>query len=391
METEALITQLNTRLGQLQQVLSFPNGLYVVGSYLLGDVLYADTVNSLTRLPGNLTTTKEYLSQTGTGSASAGPAWAQVAFADVSGRITYPQLPTGGGTWANGGALSITGGITTVAGLTSSALVTASAGLTVASGQTLTLTGATVAGAPTWSSNQAITLSTAAQPNITSVGTLTSLTSSGPVNITHATPFGLTNSQLVTVALTAQTLGAATITIPNFAQVNDTFAFLTLAQQLDNKTLNASIGKGTWTASGTWTLPSLTLTGTVSGTPTWNSNQAITLATAAQSNVTSVGTLTGLTVSGDVTFSGTDNTFWLSASADTGLTEDSASGEIILSQPASATRGWRFKYGTNTRLFVNGSSGAITITTPPGFVAADKYVTIDSSGNLHVSAVGPAS
>lgn len=45
----------------------------------------------------------------------------------------------------------------------------------------LTLTGATITGAPTWSSNQAITLSTAAQPNITSVGTLTGLALSGKV------------------------------------------------------------------------------------------------------------------------------------------------------------------------------------------------------------------
>ena len=62
----------------------------------------------------------------------------QLAFSDLSSTLAYAQLPTGGGTWANGGALSITGGVTTVAGLTSSALITASAGLTVASGQTLT-------------------------------------------------------------------------------------------------------------------------------------------------------------------------------------------------------------------------------------------------------------
>ena len=33
--------------------------------------------------------------------------------------IPYADLPTGGGTWANGGTLSITGGVTTLAGLTS--------------------------------------------------------------------------------------------------------------------------------------------------------------------------------------------------------------------------------------------------------------------------------
>lgn len=34
-----------------------------------------------------------------------------------AGNLAYARLPTGGGTWANGGALSITGGFTTVAGL----------------------------------------------------------------------------------------------------------------------------------------------------------------------------------------------------------------------------------------------------------------------------------
>ncbi len=48
---------------------------------------------------------------------------------------------------------------------------------------TLALASATVSGTPTWSSNQAITLSTAAQPNITSVGTLTGLTTSGTINV----------------------------------------------------------------------------------------------------------------------------------------------------------------------------------------------------------------
>lgn len=41
---------------------------------------------------------------------------------------------------------------------------------------TLALAGATVTGQPTWSSNQNIALATAAQPNVTSLGTLTGLT-----------------------------------------------------------------------------------------------------------------------------------------------------------------------------------------------------------------------
>lgn len=67
--------------------------------------------------------------------------------------------------------------------VTAAGLITASAGATIASGQTLTLTGATVAGAPTWSSSQAITLSTAAQPNVTSLGTLTVLAAANSASL----------------------------------------------------------------------------------------------------------------------------------------------------------------------------------------------------------------
>src|SRR5258708_28049570 len=85
------------------------------------------------------------------------------------------------------GTLGVTGALTSgaiaAAAITASGLVTANLGLTVASGKTLTLTGATVTGTPTWSSSQAITLSTAAQPNITSVGTLTSLTLGGAIGV----------------------------------------------------------------------------------------------------------------------------------------------------------------------------------------------------------------
>src|SRR6185437_2777540 len=50
-----------------------------------------------------------------------------------------------------------------------------SGNLTVPAGNTMALTGATVSGAPTWSSNQAITLSTAIQPNVTTMAALASV------------------------------------------------------------------------------------------------------------------------------------------------------------------------------------------------------------------------
>ena len=50
----------------------------------------------------------------------------------------------------------------------------------------------------------------------------------------------------------------------------------------------------------------VTLSGTISGTPTWASNQAITLSTAAQGSVTSLGTLTALTMGGDINLDGSN-------------------------------------------------------------------------------------
>jgi hypothetical protein len=51
----------------------------------VGDLLIASaTPTILKRLAGNTTTTKKYLAQTGTGSASADPAWSQPAFSELS-------------------------------------------------------------------------------------------------------------------------------------------------------------------------------------------------------------------------------------------------------------------------------------------------------------------
>ncbi len=60
-----------------------------------------------------------------------------------------------------------------------------------------------------------------------------------------ATPFIITNGQVVNIAVTSQTVGATTLTIPDFANVVDSFSFITLAQTLLNKTLVTPTISGT--------------------------------------------------------------------------------------------------------------------------------------------------
>ena len=57
----------------------------IPNTYVLGDMIYASAANVLTALTGNITTAKQYLSQTGTGAASQAPSWATISGSDITG------------------------------------------------------------------------------------------------------------------------------------------------------------------------------------------------------------------------------------------------------------------------------------------------------------------
>lgn len=59
------------------------NGGTAQSSYATGDTLYASASNTLSKLSGNTSTTKQFLSQTGTGSASQAPSWASLSASDI--------------------------------------------------------------------------------------------------------------------------------------------------------------------------------------------------------------------------------------------------------------------------------------------------------------------
>ena len=71
-------------------------------AYTVGDILYSGATNTLAKLAGNTSTTKKILVQTGTGSASAAPAWDTLSSGDIGGLGTMATQ--------NANSVAITGG-----------------------------------------------------------------------------------------------------------------------------------------------------------------------------------------------------------------------------------------------------------------------------------------
>jgi hypothetical protein len=84
------------------------NGGTGQNTYTTGDILYSSATNTLAKLPGNTTTTKKFLNQTGNGTTAGVPSWDQPAASDITGlapsattdtsnasNITSGTLPTG--------------------------------------------------------------------------------------------------------------------------------------------------------------------------------------------------------------------------------------------------------------------------------------------------------
>lgn len=81
------------------------------------------------------------------------------------------------------------------------------------------------------------------------------------------TTISSTGSLTITTPIIAsfyQASGGGLLSVPASAGA-DTVVLLAATQEMTNKTLNAAVAKGTWTASGTWTIPAVTLGGQLSG------------------------------------------------------------------------------------------------------------------------------
>lgn len=161
----------------------------------------------------------------------------------------------------------------------------------VSVGGNLAVTGTLSLASLSVSGNISGTLTTAAQPNVTSLGTLSSLTVdninlNGNTIVSDTGTLAIDDNTTVNGSLTATTLGG---TLSTAAQPNITSTGTLTALTVDNINLN---GNTIVSSTGTLAIDDNT---TVNGSLT-ATTLAGTLSTAAQTNVTSLGTLTALTV-----------------------------------------------------------------------------------------------
>jgi hypothetical protein len=82
--------------GSLPDPVTVTHGGTGLSACAIGDVLYGSAADTLSRLTGNTTATKKFLSQTGNGSVSAAPSWAALDAGDIgSGTLPVARGGTG--------------------------------------------------------------------------------------------------------------------------------------------------------------------------------------------------------------------------------------------------------------------------------------------------------
>ena len=232
------------------------------------------------------------------------------------------------------------------------------------------------------------TLTTAAQPNITSVGTLSSLTASGAV--TGATLAGT----LTTAAQTNVTsLGTLSILTVDSVRINGTQIGLTSDTNLMALSNNLVTVNGTLTATtlngtlGTAAQTNITSVGTlgalnVSGTATagtFSGNLSGTVTQAAQTSITSLGVLTALTVD-SIKIDGAN----IGHTSDTDLIELAVNRVKLNVDEFGINNDSIFLFGRTT-ISNLGDVDIITVTNSPGTIGLE--ITISGGGVAEPSVI----
>ena len=171
------------------------------------------------------------------------------------------------------------------------------------------------------------TVYTNAQPNITSVGTLTSLTATGNITGNYFVGNGSLLTGIAATNVAASALVGTTLSsnvLYSSLQVVDDLLYLDVVGNVT--TQGRFIGSG----AGLTSIPGANVTGTVASASTATTTGTVT--TAAQPNITSVGTLISLTATGNATA----NYFIGNGSQLTGITATNVSANALTGATLSA-------------------------------------------------------
>lgn len=279
--------------------------------------------------------------------------------------------------------------------LTLGATTTSIAGLTSVSATTFT---GSLSGAAT----TAGTVTTNAQPNITSVGTLSSLSVTGNLSSGNANLGNLASANFISGngSLLSAITGAnvtGTVADATFATTAGT-ANAVAGGNVSGQVANALVAGTVYTAAqpnitSVGTLSSLSVTGNITGGNASLGNVASanfltgTLTTSAQPNITSVGTLTGLTVNGTSNLGNVGNVIIAGGSSGQVLitngsgnlswaTVASGAGEITITDDTSTNSTFYPTFTSATSGNVTGetvSSTKLTFNPGTGFLSATNF------------------
>lgn len=338
------------------------------GSDLTADRIFTITTGDAARtlsMAGNVTTAADFITSgansltlTTTGATDVTLPTSGTLYGTATGSITSAALlgsmsdETGTGVLVFATSPTLVTPILGVASATSINKVAitapaASATLTIADGKTLTVSDTMTLAGPTGSGNVVFATSPTLVTPVLGVATATSI---NKVAITApATSATLTladGSSLVTSGANSITLtstGATNVTLPT----TGTLATLAGTEELDNKTLDSSVGKGTWTASGTWTLPAWTMGGTV----TFGENTELLLDAALSADgkycgITEGGTAGATLAFGDLCYLAAADSRWELADASAASTSgDVKIGICVLAAAADGNATTMLLYG----------------------------------------------